>query len=114
MSFLLIPGLSEHIQFDLISVKFICTLLREDTDIKANDSIRDLLLQKMQIMNFPLATSKPRFSPHKLVAMPYRHCIYIRTVSSKLLLFGGIFVFFIADLGQKSSVLCMLLCPNSP
>ena len=76
MPLLLILGLSEYIQFDLISVKFICTLLREDTDIKSSDNIRDLLLQKMQTMNFPLATSKPRFSPHKLVAMPYRSKVF--------------------------------------
>ena len=76
MPLLLILGLSEHIQFDLISVKFICTLLREDTDIKSSDNIRDLLLQKMQTMNIPLATSKPRFSPHKLIAMPYRSKVF--------------------------------------
>ena len=38
----------------------------------------------------------------------------IRTVSSKLLLLSGISVSFLAGLGQKSSVLCVLLCPNGP
>ena len=65
-------GLSEHIQFDLISIKYICGILRENEDVKSNDTVRDLLLEKMQNLKFPLAISKPRFSPHRLVAMPYR------------------------------------------
>ena len=47
-------------------------MLREDADIKSNDKIRDLCLQKMQNMSLPLAISKPRFSNHRLIAMPYR------------------------------------------
>ena len=43
-----------------------------------------------------------------------RHSIYIRTVSSQLLLCSGTFVSMMAGLGQKSSVLCMLLCPKGP
>ena len=44
----------------------------------------------------------------------YHSSIYIRTVSSQLLLCSGTFVSFLANLEQKSSVLCMLLCPHSP
>ena len=41
--------------------------------------------------------------------------MYIRTtVSSYLLLCSGMFVTFLAGLWLKSSVLCMLLCPNGP
>ena len=40
--------------------------------------------------------------------------ICIKTVSSQLLLCSSTFVFCLAGLGQNSSVLCMLLCPNVP
>ena len=51
-------------------------MLREDTDIKSNDKIRDLFLQKMQNMSLPLAISKSRFSTHRLIAMPYRSKVF--------------------------------------
>ena len=37
-----------------------------------------------------------------------RHSLYIRTVSFLLLLFSGVFVSFLAGLGQKSNVLAKL------
>ena len=40
------------------------------------------------------------------------HSIYIRTVSSYFLLSNGTFVSFLTGLGQKSSVVCILLCLN--
>ena len=42
------------------------------------------------------------------------YIIYIRTVSSQLLLCNGIVVSILAGLGQKSIVLSMLPCPNGP
>ena len=38
--------------------------------------------------------------------------IYIRTVNSKLLLCSGKQFSFLAVLGQKSNILCMLICPK--
>ena len=55
------PNLADHIQFELISVKFLCCLLREDTEFKSNEEIRNLILAKMQDMRIPITTSKPRF-----------------------------------------------------
>ena len=40
--------------------------------------------------------------------------ILARTVSSQLLLYTVTFASFWAGLGQKSRVLCVLLCPNGP
>ena len=42
------------------------------------------------------------------------HSIHSRTLSSWFLLCSGTFVSLHADLSQKLSVPCMLLCPNSP
>lgn len=64
--------MSNHVQFNLISVRSLCSLLREDLDFKANESLRDIILNKMENMEKPIAISKPRFSSHMLVAMPYR------------------------------------------
>ncbi len=64
--------LADHVLFDLISVKFLCTLLREDTEIKARPEVQDFILAKMQAMKRPLVSSKPRFSTHMMIAMPYR------------------------------------------
>ena len=48
-------------------------------------------------------------SHHEMMNDDYEHSIYFRTVSSQLPLYIGT---FLAGLGQKSSVLCMLFCPN--
>ena len=44
----------------------------------------------------------------------HRHRIYIRKVSSQILLCSGTFVSLLAGLGQKSILHCMLLCLNGP
>ena len=44
----------------------------------------------------------------------YDHSIYTRTVSSLLIFYSGTFVSLLPGLGQKSSVMCMLLCPHGP
>ena len=65
-------AMSECIQFNLISVRFLCHLLREDPDFKTAENLRDVILKKMEGMEKPTAISRPRFSSHMLVAMPYR------------------------------------------
>lgn len=80
--------LSQSIQFDLISIKFLCSILREDTEIKTNPQIQDLILSKMQEMESPMTISKARFNSHKLVAMPYRSkCFFIITFHHKSISF---------------------------
>lgn len=68
--------LANVIRFDLISVKYLCSILREDADIKSNAQVQDLILSKIQEMKKPLTISKPRISLHMLVAMPYRSKTY--------------------------------------
>ena len=64
------PALAEHIQFNLVSVRTLCNLLREE--FKSSELTRDLILRKMEGIEHPLTVSKPRFSSHMLIAMPYR------------------------------------------
>ena len=65
-------AMSDHIQFNLISVPTLCNLLREDSHFKSAEISRNLILKKMEAIERPIAVSKPRFSSHMLIAMPYR------------------------------------------
>ena len=44
----------------------------------------------------------------------YDHSIYTMTVSSQLIFYSGTFVSLLPGPGQKSSVMCMWLCPHGP
>ncbi len=69
----LFPSLSEHVRFELISVKYVLRFVREDADVRGNPDVTNCLLDKVQQLPVPLpALSRPRFSTQVLVAMPYR------------------------------------------
>lgn len=66
------PRLADHIRFDLVSIKSVCQTLKEDTKVRENTEVSNLLLDKMQSLSIPHTVSRPRFSTQVLVAMPYR------------------------------------------
>ena len=68
--------LSNHVQFDLISVRTLCAILKDDEIFKSSRSATNLILEKMQKIANPLVISRPRFSSHAFVAIPYKSKIF--------------------------------------
>jgi hypothetical protein len=66
------PTISEHIQFNLISIKVLCSALKDDPGIRSSEVVQSHILDQMQNLSNPITISRPRFSAHSLIAMPYR------------------------------------------
>ena len=76
--------LIEFIQFDLISVRTICTTLKDDDVFLNSREMTNLVLEKMQKIANPLVTSRPRFSSHTFIAIPYKSkCFFAITFYGK-------------------------------
>ena len=69
-------NLAQYIQFDLISVRTLCAILKDDDVFKNCRITTNMILEKMQKIANPLVTSRPRFSSHAFIAIPYKSKIF--------------------------------------
>ena len=67
------PYLSHSPRFNLISIKHILKMMRDDAAITSNSSVTSFLVGKLHgnCQSLSVGVSRPRFSTRVLVAMPY-------------------------------------------
>ncbi len=64
--------LAPLVRFELVAVKSVLRYVREDERIRAEPTVADCLLDRVQSLSRLPVLSRPRFSTQMLVAMPYR------------------------------------------